>query len=223
MGMKAPVTKKGEGAGFELTPAGKYLGVCNGVYMLGTQPGYQGGPAKQQVLFTFELHKRKGPAKGASGYPFDASITCTFTANVNSKMIELAGALENRQYTDEDLAEVKDLGGFDPETLLDKVCWLDIQHKKNLKGDTKAVVNTFSALDRDDDAGLAEQVNENRETDSVYWDWTLGTEAPRRIGYWWEQADENPKNAGRLVEAAASANPSKVLPNGDTENPDCPF
>jgi hypothetical protein len=218
MGMKAAVTKKGEGAGFEIPPAGKYLGICNGVYVLGTQPGYQGGAAKQQVLFTFELHKRKGPAKDSAGRAFDASLTCTFTANTNSKMIELAGALEGRQYTDEDLAEVKEAGGFDPEALLDKVCWLDIQRGKKQNGDPKAVINTFSALDPTDDEGLAEQANENRETDSVYWDWTLGTEAPRRINYWWVQAAENPKNEGQYATVAGAAN-VRPTPEDDADLP----
>lgn len=220
MGMKAPVTQKMDGAAFEIPAAGKYLGACNGVYMLGTQPGYNGGPAKQQILFTFELHKRRGPAKDSVGRSLEASIICNFTANVNSKLIELAGALENRQYAEEDLLDVKQRGGFDAELLLDKVCWLDLEHEKKANGDTRVVVNSFSKLDPEDDAGLAEQVDENRETDSIYWDWTLGSEVPRRINYWWATAAENPNKQAEMASIAGSAD---VAPTGATDKNGVPF
>src|SRR5208337_3584870 len=121
MGMRAPVTGSGDGQPRELPPPGKYLGICNGVYMLGTQPGYQGAGARPQVLISFELHKRKGPAKDSQGRPFEVGRICSFTANVKSTLIEIAGALTNHTYTEEDLEEIKAGGGFDPEPLLGRV------------------------------------------------------------------------------------------------------
>jgi len=204
MGMKAPVTGGADGPPREIPPPGKYLGVCNGVYMLGTQPGYQGGEPKQQVLVSFELHKRKGPAKDGQGRPYEVGSICSFTANVKSKLIELAGALINHTYTEEDLEEIRSGGGFDAEPLLGKVCWIDLVHEKKADGTPRDKIKSATPIDPDDEAELAQAAIDNTETDHVYWDWTTGKEVPKRIGYFWERAAENPDRKAEPAKLPAS-------------------
>jgi hypothetical protein len=210
MGMKAPVTGNGEGR--EVTPAGKYMGVCNAVFLLGTQPGYQGGTPRQQIMLGFELHKRKGPALNAAGLQYEASAIMTFTANVKSKLIEFAGALEGKPFTEEDLELIKGQGGFDPEGLLGKCCWVDVIAEKKPDGTLRDKIKGVSALDPDDD-----QAPEPL-TDEQYWDWTQGVECPKRIAYFWDRALENPDRKGEAATMAlAGTGPSTGFraPTGD--------
>lgn len=197
MGMKAPVTGGGEPR--EVPPAGKYMGVCNAVYVIGTQPAFEAGsPPKLQVMLGFELHKRKGPALDSGGRVFETSKIMNFTANEKSTLIEYASALESRQYAEADLKAIKDAGGFDPETLLGKCCWLDVVNDKG-----KDKIKGVSALDPEDDKAPEGLLDE------VYWDWTLGVECPRRIAFFWERALENPNRKGDAANAGLAVPPSQ--------------
>jgi hypothetical protein len=198
--MKAPVTGNGENA-YEPVPPGKYLAICNGVYMLGTQPGYKGADPRPHMMLTFELHKRKGPVLRRDGEILEISRIMSFTFNEKATLTEFAAALLNEHYTEEKLEQIKADGGFDPECLLGRCAWIDvIQEKGQESGKTKDKINNISPLDPDDDQDPA------METDEVYWDWMIGQE---RIAYFWNRAKENPNR---------SQEPEKVaLPAGKGE------
>ncbi len=212
MGIKAPVTGNGDGNPREVPPEGNYLARCNGVYMLGTQPGYQGGDARLQVMLTFELHKRKGPVRDSQGRVFEANAIMNHTFNIKSTLTEYAGALRGGAYTEGELANMKEEGGFDPESLIGLCCRLSIEHRKNAEGKVKDKIKSVSRLDPDDDTPPV------GETDEVYWDWTTGVEAPKRIEYFWKRAAENPQRESQPVGAAVGA-PSF----GKVDDDDIPF
>jgi hypothetical protein len=209
--MKAPVTGNGELA-YEPVPQGKYLAMCNGVYMLGSQPGYKGAAEKPQVMLTFELHKRKGPARRSDGNILEISRIMSFTFNEKATLTEFAAALLNEHYTEARLEQIKGEGGFDPELLLGRGCWMDvIQEKGSESGKLKNKITGVSPLDPDDDAPPA------METDDVYWDWTLGHEVPNRIAYFWDRAKENP-NRKQDPEKAALPAGKPATPDDDGDN-----
>jgi len=214
MGMKAPVTGSGDGTPRELPPPGNYLAVCNGVYMLGTQPGYQNNPAKPQLMLSFQLHKRKGPATDSQGRVFEASAIMNFTANVKSTLIDYAGSLRGREYTEAELELIQRDGGLDCEDLIGLGCRLVIKHKKKLDGSDKEVIDSVARLDPEDD------VCPKIDGDETYWDWTLGVECPKRIAYFWNRAPENPdRTDDGSYSAPVQSNPSAVAPVAD----DSPF
>lgn len=217
MGMKAPVTGTGDFPPREVPPKGNYLAVCNGAYMLGTQPGYQGGDPKLQVMLSFELHKRKGPARNSQGQVFEATAIMNFSTNPESTLVEYAGALRGKSYTKDEIEGMKETGGIDPEELLGQSCRLTIEHKAKLDGTLRDKIQAVSPLDPEDDAPPA------GETDQVYWDWTLGVECPKRIGYFWDRAVENPKRKDDSSTAVAvtANNPSRFA--GPVDDNDTPF
>ena len=197
MGMKAPVTGGGEAR--EVAPAGKYLGVCNAVYMLGTQPAYDASQTpKQQVMLNFELHKRKGPTLNSAGHPYEVNAIMTNTMNIKSTLVKYASALEGKPYTEEDLENLKKQGGFDVEDLLGKSCWIDVINNKKPDGVIRDKISNVSALDPEDDQAPTAL------TETAYWDWTMNVECPKRIAYFWEKAAENPN---RKAEAPGAAVP----------------
>lgn len=201
--MKAPVTGGGEAR--EVTPAGKYMGICNAVFMLGTQPAFDASQTpKQQVMLGFELHKRKGPALNGAGHPYEVNAIMTNTANIKSTLIKVyASALEGKPYTEEDLETLKNQGGFDVEELLGKCCWIDVINEKKPDGTIRDKISNVSALDPEDDKAPEGLTNE------VYWDWTMGVECPKRIAYFWGKAAENPN---RKAEAPGAAVPLSAFP-----------
>lgn len=210
MGMKAPVTGSGDGQPRELPLAGNYLAVCNGVYMLGTQPGYQGGPANMQVMLSFELHKRRGPVRDSQGRVFEASKIMNVTANIKSTLTAYAGALRGQDYTESDLQQIQKDGGLDVEDVLGRACRLTLVHEtKNDK--TKDKIKGIAPLDPEDD--VAPKI----DGDEIYWDWTLGIECPKRIAYFWNRAQENPDGEGEheLVGAGATLPPLEAHTDDD--------
>ncbi len=221
MGMKAPVTGGADGAPREIPPEGNYLAVCNGVYMLGTQPGYQGGDPHLQLLLSFELHKRKGPVRDSQERVFTADTIMNFTFNIKSTLVKYAGALRGKAYEEDEMEAIKAAGGFDAETLLGLPCRLAIKHEKSGEK-IRDKIESVSRLDPDDDKAPV------GETDEVYWDWTLGEDCPKRIAYFWARALENPE---RKVETPANKPsgpvPGKVITtpadSQDNIDPDCPF
>lgn len=178
MGMRAPVTGGGD---FEQAPEGKYLAVCNGIYMIGTQPGFNGADPKSQLLLNVELHKRSRPAMGAKGHILESSNIITNSFNEKSNLLIYAEAFLNTKFAEADLQRIKKEGGFDPETLLGKCAWIDLGRKESGKDKWKSV----SRLDPEDDKAPTP------ETDLIYWDWTLGTDVPKRVEYFWNNAREN--------------------------------
>ncbi len=214
MGMKAPVTgNNGEGPAREVPPAGNYLGVCNGVYMLGTQPGYQGQAPRQQVMLTFELHKRRGPVLDTQGRVFEASDIMNFTANIKSTLVDFAGALRGRSYTEAELDEVKQAGGFDVEELLGQSCRLTIAHKPKADGSVRDTIASRAPLDPDDDE------KPKSETDEVYWDWSQGIECPKRISWFWARAAENPGRVDSAGFPAVNVPAGAAVANDDSSIP----
>lgn len=218
MGMKAPVTGSGDGPPRELPPAGNYLAVCNGVYMLGTQPGYNNGPPNLQVMLSFELHKRKGPARDSQGRVFEASKIMNVTANIKSTLTAYAGALRGRDYSESELIQIQKEGGLDVEVCLGKACRLTLVHET--KGDkTKDKIKSLAPLDPEDDE--APRI----EGDEIYWDWTLGVECPKRIAYFWNRASENPdgEGGGELVGAGVGKGPISANGHAEIDPDDIPF
>jgi hypothetical protein len=215
MGMKAPVTGNGDAAPREIPPEGNYLAVCNGVFMLGTQPGMQGGDPRLQVMLSFELHKRKGPATDSQGRVFTTDAIMNFTFNIKSTLVRYAGALRGQAFTEEELEREKAEGGFDVEKLLGASCRLTVKHEKKADGSTREKIESVSRLDPEDDTPP------KGETDEVYWDWTTGAEPPRRISYFWDRAAENPNRKKEpMAPQALPAVPSMVASATDA---DCPF
>lgn len=219
MGMKAPVTGGADGAPRELPPEGNYLAVCNGVYMLGTQPGYQGGEPHLQLLLSFELHKRKGPVRDTQDRVFTADAIMNSTFNIKSTLVQYAGALRGKAYEEDELEAIKATGGFDVETLLGLPCRLEIIHEK--KGDkVRDKIKSCSRLDPDDDKAPV------GETDEVYWDWTMPGDHPKRISYFWDRAQENPNRKVEPTNGKANSPTSdKVItsPLSEKDLVDCPF
>jgi hypothetical protein len=205
MGLKAPVTGTETR---EIPPEGNYLAVCNGVYMLGTQPGFNDGDPHVQVMLTFELHKRRGPVIDSAGKPMETSAIMNHVFSIKSTLCQYAGALRGKDYTEGELKVIKKDGGFDPETLLGLSCRLSITHKKT--GDkTRDKVDSVSRLDPEDDKPPISR------TDQTYWDWTVGRECPRRIAYFWERAQENPDLDSEPVGAASDVSRSAPIVDGD--------
>lgn len=216
MGMKAPVTGNGDGPPREIPPAGTYLAVCNGVYMLGSQPGYQGGDANLQVMLTFQLHKRKGPVKDSQDRIMEASKIMNLTANIKSTLTDYAGALRGHPYDEDELGQLKEAGGLDPEELLGQPCRLTLIHEAKADKSIRDKIKTVAPLDVEDDTAPTV------EGDEIYWDWTLGIECPKRIAWFWKRAQENPDREGEPVGAAsAKSKPSDVEPYIDAG--DIPF
>ncbi len=213
MGLKAPVTGGGDGPVREVPPAGNYLAVCNGVYMLGTQPGYQGQQARHQVMLSFELHKRRGPCLDTQGRVFETSDIMNFTANIKSTLIDVAGALRGKPFTEADLDEVKQQGGLDVEELLGQACRITLAHKPKPDGSVRDTISSYAPLDKDDDEppqGI---------TDEVYWDWSQGTECPKRISYFWARAAENPEHIPVAAPVAATVPARAPLVDDDDSIP----
>ncbi len=209
MGMKAPIGGNQE---YEQPPPGNYLGRCNGVYLLGTQPGYQGGDPQSQIMLTFELHKRKGPCLtngGKGDFILEASRIMSLWASPKSILIEFAGAMRGEPYTEDELKGLEKSGGFDPEPLLGQCCRLALEDKTT-NGKTKTIIKSVSALDSEDDKAP------KAFGDEVYWDWTLGVECPKRIAYFWERAAENPDSK----EAPQTSTKKPYKPAPVSTNPD---
>lgn len=189
----------GSGEKFEKPAPGTYTGVCNGVYNAGKQEGYQGGKPVQKLLLTFELHKRKGPARDSGGRIFECSTTVSNTANIKSSLIDkFASAMRGRAYTEAELKEIAKAGGFDPESLLGLSCKITLA----LGTSGNPYVDVVAALDPEDD-----QIPE-METDTCYWDYTMDGEVPKRVAWLWAKSLDNPAREGQAA-LVGVANPTK--------------
>lgn len=190
MGQKAEA-KTGEGKDFKPAPSGPALAVIVDVLCVGTQPGYQGGAPKQQVLIGFELHKRKGVIRDDDGNPVISYAKMNLTFADKATLTKLSAACRGGvAYTEDEIVAIRDSGGFDVEELLGKTCRVSVKHKESVK-EGKTVIRDsaegFAALDAEDDTPPV-PVSPLR-----YWDWTLGEPIPRRPGlvaYLFKQSPE---------------------------------
>jgi len=189
--------------------------------MLGTQPGYKNNGPTLQMMLSFELHKKRGPVRNSNGEIYETSriMSCVFSAGGpgynKSTLTQYAGALRGKDYSDEEIEQIKDQGGFDPETLLEKSCRISITHEKSQQtGKLKDKIASVAFLDPDDD------VAPEGMTDSIYWDWTLGEDCPKRIQWFWARAKENPDRED--VPRQSKPNPSAVAAVS-TDPDDTPF
>jgi hypothetical protein len=137
-------------------------------------------------MLSFELHKRKGPVRDTQGRVFTADAIMGNTFNIKSTLCKYASAMRGQAYTEKDLEQIKEDGGFDPESMLGGFCRLTIKHEQNKDGKTREKIDSISRLDPEDDKPPV------GELDEVYWDWTQGTDVPKRIDYFWQRAAENP-------------------------------
>lgn len=173
MGLKAQSTGEPRELIPCLTSDGKtitYLAVVVGVYDLGTQSGGQYGP-NHQILVTFELHRKRGPAKDKAGRVFLISNFYNLSFGEGSNLRKDVEKILGRKFTD---AEAKD--GFDVETLLGKACRLQIEHKTK-DGKTRAIIGGLMSLDEDDPTP-------ETESDEVYYEIDSSRTVPDSIPDW---------------------------------------
>jgi hypothetical protein len=166
-----------------------------------------GGPPKMQVMLAFELHKRRGPALDSQGNVLTANAILNFICHIGSMLIDFAGCLRGEPYDERELDDLEKAGGLDVEELLGRACRLEIVHEKRSDGRIKDKIRSVSRLDPDDDK------EPEPHTDLVYWDWTLGTDPPKRISYFWDRAQENP-SAKRDPIVATETNDADDLKSG---------
>ncbi len=194
MGRLAPVTG-GSDKAFEKPLPGTYTAICNGVYNCGKQEGYKGGKPTEKLLLTFELHKRKGPARDKSGNIFECSATVSNTANIKSSLIAMyAGPMRGKAYTEDELKALGKQGGFNPETLLGGCCKITLA----LAESGNPYVETVAALDPEDD------LVPDQETSQYYWDYTIEGAVPRRCAWLWAKSLDNPINRDAAKNAASA-------------------
>jgi hypothetical protein len=142
------ITAKSKGEARQLVPAGKYFGVCIGVYDIGTQPSEQYNPT-HKVILQFELHNKKGVVRDKEDRALTISgfYPLSFGKKKNGEKSKLRQAVEGilgRSFTDQ---EAKD--GYDVSLLLEKGCRLVVAHETN--GDnTYDTIQSFMSLDEDD-------------------------------------------------------------------------
>jgi hypothetical protein len=138
MGLKA---KDGGGEPRELVPAGSYFGVVCGVYDIGTQAGGQYGP-KRQMVVTWELHKRKGPARNAAGNILTISNFYSLSFGSKSNLRKDVEAMNGSAFADG--------SEYDVEEMLGKACRLQVVHEKKADGSPRDAIGSFMPLDDDD-------------------------------------------------------------------------
>jgi hypothetical protein len=144
--MAIMATAKGEAR--KLVPAGKYFGVCVGVYDIGTQASERWEPS-HKIILEFELHRKNGPVKDEDGKPLKYSgfYPLRFGKQKNGTKAKLRQVVEGilgRNFTDEEAKE-----GYDVTLLLDAGCRMHVVHETADSG-TKYEEMTFTSLDEDD-------------------------------------------------------------------------
>lgn len=104
------------GGDFEPIPLGMHRAICMGVYDVGLQPGYQGGPAHKKVVLLWELE----PKSDKTGKHF--TVTKIYTQSIGDKSslgADLA-SWRTRPFT----ADEKK--GFELNNVLGKPCQLNL-------------------------------------------------------------------------------------------------
>lgn len=144
--MAIMATAKGEAR--KLVPAGKYFGVCVGVYDIGTQASERFEPS-HKIILEFELHKKNGPVldeeqRRVKYYGFYPLRFGKQKSGVKAKLRQVVEGILGRNFTDEEAKE-----GYDVTLLLDQGCRMSVVHETADSG-TKYEEVTFTSLDEDD-------------------------------------------------------------------------
>ncbi len=129
----------------ELIKAKRYKATLIGIYDLGHRTG-QYGPY-HQLVFSYELHDRKGVCKDASGEPLVISDFLDVVLTKKGKASPLAmhlSALLGKQVNEETFAI--------DDSLLEKGVELTVVHEPNSKGEIRDKIGTVIALEEDDKA-----------------------------------------------------------------------
>lgn len=166
MGLKAKDTGGGEPR--ELVPAGNYLGRVCGVYDIGTQAGGMYDP-KHQIVVTWELHKRKGPARNGKGEVLTISKFYTLSFHEKATLRKDVEALLGQSFDDGT--------EFDVESLLGMSCRLQVVHTKKQNGDPRDAIGALMPLDDDDSVPKP-------ELDDVYFEIRPDHAIPDNVPKW---------------------------------------
>ena len=136
-------TVKDTGGGGDWTPidAGVYHGVCYSVVDLGTQFSQLYGVEQKKLWICWELPEERIEVEGENK---PRVISNFYTQSLHEKS-NLRGHLESwrgRAFTE------KELAGFDISKLFGVNCQINVIHKTNQKGQTKAVIGSIMPLSK---------------------------------------------------------------------------
>lgn len=205
MGLKAKDTGGGEPR--ELVPAGNYFGRVCGVYDIGNQSGGQFG-TKHKIIVTWELHRKKGPARDSAGNVMTISNFYSLSFHEKSGL---------RQDVESMLGQSFNPGSeFDVESLLGVSCRLTVAHKKRDNGEPIAVIKALAIMDDDDPTPEA-------ASDDVYFE--IGTDrsipdaVPAWVRKWIEASDEWKDRPKATAGWSGRPAPKATVPPSDEETP----
>ena len=136
-------TIKDTGGGGDWTPidAGVYHGICYSVVDLGTQFSQLYGVEQKKLWICWELPEERIEVEGENK---PRVISNFYTQSLHEKS-NLRGHLESwrgRAFTE------KELAGFDISKLFGVNCQINVIHKTNQKGQTKAVIGSIMPLSK---------------------------------------------------------------------------
>jgi len=131
---------------FKLVPSGSHLAICYGIVELGTQRYVYMGEEKagKQLRLMWELHGDDGdgePLALSDGRPLSISQRYTKSLHEKSKLRQhIVSWRGGKDFTPEELGQVRGQKGWDIRSLLGKHCMLTIKH--SVKND-----RTFANVD----------------------------------------------------------------------------
>lgn len=169
MGLKAKDTGGGEPR--ELVPAGNYIGRICGVYDIGTQAGGMYDP-KHQIVVTWELHRRKGPARNGTGAVLTISKFYTLSFHEKATLRKDVESLLGQSFDDG--------SEFDVESLVGLSCRVQVVHQKKANGDPRDAIGALMPLDEDDPTPKP-------ELDDVYFEIRPDHAIPDNVPKWVQQ------------------------------------
>jgi hypothetical protein len=165
-------------------PKGNCFLVTTGVWVIGTQPGYQDQGPKMQAILRFECHNRAGVMKDKDGQTHTVQTFVGLSFSEKSTLTGIAGAIRGEDYGKAEIQKINIAGGFDVEDLLGGICKGTISHKSNPDGSIRDAVGKFTACDSDD------TFRPKTETKPEYWDFTLGKPVPRNVAKMFKKSSE---------------------------------
>jgi hypothetical protein len=195
--------KKGEPR--ELPPARSYIAVLIGITDIGTQTGGNYGP-NHQIVFTYELHGRRGPVKNAKGDVFTTSqfMPVALGSQKPSKLAKTIAALTGKPVSN----DVYDID----ESLLDSACRLTLSHVEK-GGNTRENVEAVAPLDEDDD-------DPEIQSDSWFYEIDPAADIPADVPKWLHGMIEKSEEftGGKKQPAAARHDDSNGSPKKPRRN-----
>jgi hypothetical protein len=139
----------------ELVPARSYVGIITGVFDLGYQPGFQGGPSENKFLIVWELHlpatRKRGP-KPAINERGEVYRISQFVAvklgsrNMPSNLLKIIEATDGVPWSEKAIKE----DSFDMEALLDQCATVIVAHRGEGEK-ARSIIETVTALDDEAD------------------------------------------------------------------------